>query len=235
MGILGGICVVGLTAVALIAGSAHGEPTLVSPPDGAVLTSSHPVLYWELPQNERADAITVARAPWTTPEGRFYDEYVVRYERFIGEVRVWSPASALFAGQYWWTVRSVDRQTLVPSYNWPVSFFIVAQGRLGAIRAQPRSYSHRADKLEISVRWLANVREATLIASLTHRGRQIWRQRERITRREAAAAHRTEFNWQRPSELRSGLRLRLTVTLAFGGPTFGGPTQTTMRRWVRAP
>ena len=204
MGILGGICVIGLTAIAVIAGSAHGEPILVSPPDGAVLTSSHPVLYWGFPQHERADAITVARAPWTTPEGRFHDEFVVRHERFVGEVRVWSPASALYAGKYWWTVRSVDRQTLVPSYNRPVSFFIVAQGRLGAIRAQPRSYPHRADKLEVSVRWLANVREATLIVSLTHRGRQIWRQRERTTRRAAAAAHRTKFNWQRPREVRSG-------------------------------
>lgn len=235
IGILGGICVIGLTAVAVIAGSANGEPILVSPPDGAVLTSGHPVLYWELPQHERADAITVARAPWTTPEGRFYDEYVVRYEAFIGEVRVWSPASALFAGKYWWTVRSVDRQTLVPSYNWPVSFIIGAQGRLVAIRSQSRSYSHRSGKLEISVRWLANAREPMLIASLSHRGHRIWRQRERKTAREAAAAHRTEFNWERPRKIRRGSRLMLTITLAFGGPTFGGPTQTTMRRWVRAP
>jgi hypothetical protein len=126
-------------------------------------------------------------------------------------------------------VRSVNRQTLVPSYNWPVSFFIVAQGRLVAIRD-----SSRSGKLEISVRWLANAREPTLIASLSHRGRQIWRQRERVTAREAAAAHRTEFNWERPREIRPGSRLSLKITLAFGGPTFGGPTQTTMRRWVRA-
>jgi hypothetical protein len=221
-------CAVFTSALAVVT-LALAAASPVSPPNGAVVNSSHPVLSWTVPASERSEAIYVASAPQTTPEGRFYEENVVTSDFFTNDVRQWAPTSALFAGTYWWTVRTSDRQTFDTYFSPPVSFTVAAQGRLVSVRVRRTSYSFLPDELDISVRWQANVREAIVVASLARRGRRIWRVREREEPFDAASARTTEFEWEKPRRIRAGTRLRLTLTLSLGRRT------ASVRRWVRAP
>jgi hypothetical protein len=201
----------------------------VSPPNGAVVNSAHPVLSWTVPATERSEAIYLATAPETTPEGRFYEENVVTSDLFSNDVREWAPTSALYADTYWWTVRTLNRDTFDSAFSPPVSFTVAAQGKLASVRVRRRSYSFLPDELAISVTWRANVREASIVASLARRGRRIWSVRERESPFEAATTRTTDFTWEKPRRIRAGTRHRLTVTLSFGGRA------QSVRRWVRAP
>ena len=51
-------------------GAAYAAATPITPPPGAVVTTSHPVVTWTVPGNEQADDVFIANKPDVTPEGK---------------------------------------------------------------------------------------------------------------------------------------------------------------------
>jgi hypothetical protein len=113
-----------LVAAGLVVATAIASATHVSPPPGAVISTSHPLFSWTLPSNERSEALYIANKPDRTPEGKFYDENVVDLGIFSNDQRQYSPTSPLYAGHYWWLVWSTDRNTYESFYSSPTDFTI---------------------------------------------------------------------------------------------------------------
>jgi hypothetical protein len=58
-----------VAAAGTLAGAALADATPVTPPPGAVVTTSHPLFSWTLPANEDSREIYIANSPARTPEG----------------------------------------------------------------------------------------------------------------------------------------------------------------------
>jgi len=78
----------------LIAGAALAAATPVTPPQGATVTTSHPVFTWTLPSNEESSGIFIANKPDRTPDGNFFGENIVDASYFENRTS-WSPISPL--------------------------------------------------------------------------------------------------------------------------------------------
>ena len=143
-----------LAAAGVLTGTAFAAATPVTPPPGAVVTTSHPVFMWTLPSNEQSDALYIADKPDTTPEGKFYDENVVDLGIFFSNTRQWSPTSPIYAGAYWWLVWSHDANTFQSYYNAPAAFTIPAAVTLLPVKTHRYLSLHW---LDVTVRWNANV------------------------------------------------------------------------------
>ena len=217
----------GLAAV-VIAGLAHAAATPVSPPPGAVVSSSHPLFTWTVPPNEQSNTIYVASAPQTTPKGQFFNENVVDFDFFTRDEREWSPTSALYAGSYWWIVGTRDRDTFESQYSSPSAFRIPAAVKIVSVRLRRNSYTFVRDSLSITVRWSANARELAVSAAVSRAGRRLWRARESETP-SIGSTGTSFFEWTKPRRMRQGTRLRVTVALRAGTAT------KTAVRTVRAP
>jgi hypothetical protein len=210
------------------AGIGYAAATPVSPAPGAVVSSSHPLFTWTVPANEESSGIYIANAPETTPEGQFHDEKVVDSDFFTRDVREWSPTTALYAGSYWWIVRTSHRESFESRYSAPSAFRIPASARIVSVRLRRNSYTYVPDSLDITVRWSANVRELTVSAAVSRAGRRLWRARET----ESAFIGSTGtsfFDWTKPRRIRQGARLRVAVTIR------AGTAIKTVVRTVRAP
>ena len=134
--------------------------TPVEPAAGATVTTSHPVFRSTLPANEKADTLYIADAPDTTPSGEFFSENVVTLGLLEeDELEVGAATLPLYAGAYWWTVESHDRDTFRDYYSAPSPFSVAATARVITIGSQrldihPRPPPHgpAADECEDAAR-----------------------------------------------------------------------------------
>lgn len=221
-----------LVPLALVAiGTASAAPRPVSPADGAIVRSAHPILRWELPANERSEEISVASKPDTTPEGRFFSENVVTSDFFLStqDPREWAPTSALYAGRYWWIVGSEERECCQSYLSTPVGFTIPAEARIVGLRIRRQNYFFLPDELDVDVYWRTNVeRPIAEVSVTTFRGRRLWLARKT----EFGSVGRvgsSSFAWSRPRRVRTGTRVRLRVRLSAGG------ANASVTRIVKAP
>jgi hypothetical protein len=202
-----------VSAVTATAALAAARP--ISPAANETVRSSNPVFRWELPANERLEAIYVARRPDTTPEGRFFSQNIAASDVFTVDTREWAPESPLSAGSYWWNVATIDRGTAARRYSAPSPFSIAPSARVLRVRVRwERLPSIR--ELELDVRWSANTREASLTAELFAGRRRLWRARK-TDRTVTAGSPETEslsFALPRRVKPRTRLLLRTTVRAA---------------------
>jgi hypothetical protein len=221
----------------LVVPGASAAARLISPPSGAV-TDSHPVFTWELGAGERSNAFYVARRPETTPEGAFRPENVERAELFLdGTLREWSPDPGLFAGSYWWNVRTHDRELRL-AYSGTSSFTVAPVLRLLGVRitrirfrgsVPPRTLVR---ELIFEIRWVTNLPRVSIKARVLRGGRLVGR-----TFRETGPKRRSSpgepdgegIEWEPPRSMRAGTRVRLIVSVSGSGET------ATLTRLVRAP
>jgi hypothetical protein len=172
----------------------------------------------------------VADRPETTPEGRFFAENVVDSDFFLStqDPREWAPATPLYAGRYWWVVESEDRECCQRYFSRPSSFTIPVDLRISALRIQ-REVFFSLRSLELELRWLANVRETVVSARVaTRSGRTLWRGSDRETS-SVGRVNSTSFDWSKPRRIRTGTRVRVTISVA------GGGSRRTVSRFARAP
>lgn len=225
------VAVVTVLLAAVVTGSALAAATPVSPPPGATVTSTHPVLTWTLPPDETSSGIAIASRPNTTPEGEFYDENVVDFDPLDDHVRQWAPTRALFAGPYWWKVRSTkhigpDEIEVVNST--PSPFRVAGYTRIRSIRVRGLSFTYVPSSLYVTVYWNSNVHEKRLTAGIYRNGRLLWRTRQ-VESDEYSMDGLTTFEWQKPRRIRKGTKLRLVVSVR------GGAAVSSLSRVVRAP
>lgn len=209
-------------------GIAWGAATPVSPAPNAVVPSAHPIFRWTLPATEQSQAIYIANAPQTTPQGQFFSENVVDADFFTSDTREWSPTSPLYAGSYWWNVWSTDQTTFDSYYSTPSAFSVPPQARVTRIDVRRNSYQFIPDDLDITVRWSSNVREVVVTARLFRGRRALWSAREREAS-SIGSVGQTFFDWTKPRRIKQGTRLRLVATIRAGSAS----RQTS--RFVRAP
>lgn len=188
----------------LIAGAALAAATPVTPPQGATVTTSHPVFTWTLPSNEESSGIFIANKPDRTPDGNFFGENIVDASYFENRTS-WSPISPLYAGRYWWLVWSHDRDALQSYYNSPLDFTIPASVGMRGIKIH-RSLSRHW--LGVTVRWRANVHGLIVKTSLLRRGRIIWA-RTKSESNPLDSPGYTTFIWHRPRRIKQGTPLTL--------------------------
>jgi hypothetical protein len=194
-------------------GTALAAATPVTPPPGAVVTTSHPLFSWTLPPNEQSDAIYIADKPDTTPEGKFYDENVVDLDVFTGDERQWSPSSPLYAGAYWWLVWSHDTGTYESYYSAPAAFTIPAALTLLPVKTHRYLTLHW---LDVTVRWNANVHVLTAKVRLLRHRKPLWARSESEDNLIGSPGS-TTFTWYRPKRIKEGTRLTLEVSLLATG------------------
>jgi hypothetical protein len=213
---------------------ASAAARLISPAPGAV-TNSHPVFMWELGAGESSNALYVARGPETTPQGAFHPNNGVRAELFFdGTLGAWSPELGLFAGSYWWNVRTHDPELRL-AYSGISSFTVAPALRLLGVRIRRVRLRDRwgtlIRQLDLDIRWVTNLRHVR-IETRVLRGRRpvgrVYRLPSRI--RSSPGEPDVElFGWEPPRLIRAGTRVRLIVTVS------GSGKKATLTRLVRAP
>src|SRR4029453_2170998 len=155
----------GLAAVAVAAiasGSALAAPTPVSPPPGARV-GMHPVFAWTVPPGEVASSVYIATRPDRTPQGEFYDENVVD-TGFVccSDVRQWAPTQPLFAGPYWWMVKTVTLNEFATAFSTPSPFTVIGNTRIRSIQIRRNSYTYIRSSLDVTVSWFSNAHSTTV-------------------------------------------------------------------------
>jgi hypothetical protein len=225
-----GLASAATAASALILASlafAAAQPTA---PLAGARTSSHPTFTWTLPANEEADSLYVASRPDTTPQGEFLTENVVETGIFLTSQTQWTPARALFAGSYWWNVRTHDRDTFQSFFSQPPAPFSVrAETRIIRVRITRASFTFIPDRLYIDARWATNVRNVVVEASVMRGRRRVGRVRGANETLIALDPDNAFLSWRRPRTVRTGTRLTLLVSVRGGGLVVA------VRRVVRAP
>lgn len=191
----------------LIAGAVLAAATPVTPSPGATVATSHPVFTWTSPSNEASDGIYIASKPDRTPEGKFFDENVVDAGFFFNNEQQWSPSSPLYAGRYWWTVWSHDRDTFQSYYSAPLDFTIPVSLGMRGVKIRRYLPLHW---LDVTVRWRANVHGLTVKVRLLRHGRIIWARTESEINLIGSPGS-ASFTWQRPRRIKQGTPLTLRV------------------------
>ena len=207
-----------VAAAGILAGVALADATPVTPPPGAVVTTSHPLFSWTLPANEESQAIYIANDPARTPEGQFLQDNTVGVASFFNDERQWSPTSPLYAGHYWWLVYSSDRGTPKAHFSKPTDFTIPALARDGGVKVHRHLSLHR---LDVKVRWSTNVHRLTVKTSLLRHGRIIWARIKSVTNLIGSPGS-TTFTWQRPRRIKQGTPLTLRAGVVVPRPTAAG-------------
>jgi hypothetical protein len=204
------------------------QPT--SPVAGAT-TTSHPTFTWSVPANEETDTVSIATRADTTPNGEFFEENVEQIAFFFGtEQTQWSSSAALFAGPYWWNVRSHDRDTFATMFSQPPASFTVApETRITRVRVTRHSYTYVPDDLSIVVRWTTNVRDVAVEATIMRGNRRVGRVRTTDETVLPLSPDSSYLMWNRPRKVRTGTRLTLLISVRGGGRV------ATVRRSVLAP
>ncbi len=116
----------------------------------------------------------------------------------------------LYAGAYWWTVRSHDRDTFRDYYSAPSPFSVAATARVITIGSQRLTYIH---VLHLTVRWQTNAKTQRVSVSIYRGQRRLWttgRTEETLIQGEA---DETEFQWQRSRGVKRGAKLRVVATV----------------------
>ena len=209
----------------VVVSSAGAAARLISPPLDAVI-GSHPVFAWELPAGEASDALYVSRTPETTPEGAFFSENIAESAFFTDDgTQTWAPTRALYAGRYWWNVRTHDAE-FVTAYSGASSFRVAPSVRVLGVRTSRLSFLR---ELHLDMRWVTNLREVRVEARLFRGRRLVGRVRDTHETLIALDPDRGFLEWKRPRSVRAGSRLRLVVSVSGMGRT------ATLTRQIRAP
>jgi hypothetical protein len=190
----------------------------VSPTSGE-LTTSHPVLTWFLGPGETTRSVAISSSPATTPDGSFYDENVVDQDYFGDSTTRWAPTSPLWAGRYWWSVRTYDAD-----YNDratpPETFRVAPRIRLTGMGITRYAFLREVD---FDPRGQSNVRSL----HYTFKVRSI---RRRLLRRFGGAFSQfTTIEWHARRNIRQGSRVRVELAI------FGAGKRVVWRRIMRAP
>jgi hypothetical protein len=194
----------------LLVSVAGATPRLLVPPDGAVM-DSYPLFFWELERGDVTEAIYVARRPETTPEGAFHSQNVAASHTFTdGRLQTWTPRTALFAGRYWWNLRTHNID-LVSVYSRASSFLVHPSIRILLVRTR-RLFAR--GNLEVDVRWATNVRRVLVEARLFGGRRVVGRVGESEQTRVALVPDREVLEWRRPRSVSARSRLRLVVRVS---------------------
>lgn len=210
-----GIASVVVVLALVTTAGARGAASPVSPPPGAVV-SSHPLFAWTLPPGEQQGLIYIANSPAATPRGQFFDENVVHLDLLNESDRRWSPDEALFAGSYWWNIRSTtDFEAGFEEVFSPPSPFTVAPTlRLDSVRLRPNT---NFSWIQPEVAWTGNVHDVQVTAQILRRGHALWSRVATARPFQAEQQATTEFQWLRPRAVPRRTRLTFRVRVAGAG------------------
>jgi hypothetical protein len=198
---------------AVLAGTALGAATPVSPTPGARVSTLRPEFSWTLPSNEQSKGIVISDRPDVTPAGQFLDEDVVAAGTFSTDVHTWSPSSPLYSGHYWWLVWSRDRATSNDHFSTPTDFTIPVSLRILPVRTVRSTYLRL---LALKVRWRSNVHSVRLRLRLLRKHRVVWQLMDSEPNVLGSTGAKT-VAWYRPRRMKRGTRLTLQVILRTGG------------------
>jgi hypothetical protein len=219
VGKLAGLALVVLAWASLAAASA----TPLKPAPGAVVATSHPVFTWSVPEGETTSVVYISSSRKTAADGAFVGKNVVDSQVFSnGELR-WSPTRPLFAGRYWWSVKTRN-DAAKEFHSAPRAFRVRAAGRITSLRLTRYTDSHR---LLVTLKWRTNAKTSVVTVRIKRAGKQVWS--TRFT--QASLAPESEAfglkSWPRPPGIKQGTTLALTATLQAG--SFTRTTSTTFR------
>lgn len=215
-----------VAAFSALAAAAWGAASPVSPAPDAVV--AQPTFRWTLPANETSEAVYVAADPERTSEGGFVPRNIVASTLVAAAAREWTLDKELYAGRYWWLVRSFAEDTFETVFSAPTPFAVPVEADIARIEVRRLSRRIGPDDLRVTVGWRTNAREASVTARLLRSGRLLWTARERGPSL-VGTPRTTVLSWRKPPRIRQGTQLRLVVALGAGAATRSAT------RLVRAP
>jgi hypothetical protein len=195
----------------------------VAPGPGAVVATSSPQFTWTVPEGETTTDAFIASGRRTGAGGAFLPRIVVDSQVFSNAETRWMPTRPLFAGRYWWQVRTRDAAG-TQLHSAPRAFTVRASGRITALRLTRYTQSHH---LFVSVRWRSNARTSAVTLRVRRGGRLVWSARLPKTSFAVGTEEIGLTTW--PSRLAGGTRVTLTATLKAGSYV------KTLKRPVRSP
>jgi hypothetical protein len=213
-------------SVFAFAAAAWGAASPVSPAPDAVVVQ--PTFRWTLPANETSEAVYVAAGPEKTTGGGFVPRNIVASTLVGAATLEWTLDKELYAGRYWWLVRSFEEDTFETVFSAPTPFVVPAEADIARIDVRRLSRRIGPDDLRVTVGWRTNSREASVTARLFRNRRLLWTGRERSPSL-VGTSRTTVLSWRRPRRIRQGTRLRLVVALS------AGAASRSATRLVRAP
>ena len=194
-----------------IAVGANGAVAPIGPTGNTAKT--RPMFSWTTPDGETAQTVYVASDPAVTPAGEFLSQNVVDLGVLSGSPTSYTPQQGLYAGRYWWSVRSVDA-AFMSLYSPPVAFSVTERVDLGRIRFRRLK---AFGSYEISVQWVANVKSPRLRVKITVNGkRRILFKKETPLSVSNPIINKTQvakLRWSSDKRLAPGTRATLIVEL----------------------
>lgn len=207
-------------AFAALAG-ASAIPT--SPRHGAAVATSTPTFTWSVPEGETTTDVYVSSGRARTLPGAFRS--VVDGQSFSNGELTWTPTRPLFAGGYWWLVKTHDAAAK-ELYSAPRAFTVRGSGRITQLRLTRYTDRHH---LFISAKWRSNAKRPVLVLRVKRGARVLWTQRLPKTSIVPFAEEFGLTTWIRPTGIRGGTPLKLTAMLQ------AGSFKKTLTRPFRAP
>jgi len=202
-------------ALALLApATATAAPTLHAPTPSS-LADSRPLVAWTPAAGETVDAVHIATASGTTPEGKLYDETRADTGFPAASVTSYQPTSRLPAGTYYWNVAwMLGEPTYVSAYSPVASFTIPVHLRRVGVSIQ--QWTHSTDTVTVTYR--TNAATARITCSVFHGRRRIARRSTRDTYITPLERDESTCEVNVPRSM-GGKRLRLVGEVTAGGRT----------------
>ena len=203
-----------LVLLLVLVASADGAISPLSPGPNSTIDDSTPTFVWSTPDGETAQTVYVASDPAVTPAGEFLSQNVVDLGVLSGTPTSYEPKQGLYAGRYWWSVRSVDA-AFMSLYSPPAAFTVREHIKLGRISFRRLK---TFGSYEISVEWEANVKSPRLRVKIAVNGKRrriLFKQVAQLSVYNAIIGQpRIEkLRWLSKKRLAPGTRATLTVEL----------------------
>ena len=210
-----------LSVLGVIAVGADGAVAPIGPTGSTA--KSKPTFTWTTPDGETAQTVYVASDPAVTPAGEFLSQNVVDLGVLSGSPTSYTPQQGLYAGRYWWSVRSVDA-AFMSLYSQPVAFSVSEHVDVGTIRFRRLK---AFGSYEISIQWAANVKSPRLRVKISVNGRRriLFKKQTQLSVYNSIIGRPQveKLHWSSDKRLAPGTRATLTVELR-------GATRTKVKR-----
>ena len=196
-----------------VAAAGSAAPIPRSPAAGSVTTALRPVFRWQLPPNEVAESIGVAKSPAIAPTGEFVSANIVGLDEVFADATSHSFDQPFAAGTYWWHVASHDTTFAQPGHLFTraVKFTIRA-----TISSPSISLRFAGRAFLATVKWNANVTTMLVKGRLLSGTKQVASHSKKSSGILGVGAQDIEA-WTIPAGIKRGTKLRFVVTLSVPG------------------
>ena len=184
----------------------------VSPVGGTKVAT--PTLTWTKAAGDLVDEVAIASSAAVDANGALLPENVVDSTAPGNNATTWtSTNSGLWAGRYWWVVKTHTTAAPTPVYSAPASFTLATTLRC----SPPRGQAKPRHRLYLTISCITNAHAIRVRIVVKRKGgSKAFAKTVKVAAPNDAQAGAT-FTWKVPSSVAKGTRLGLAATVSAGG------------------